>query len=424
MLALGLYVLLEGWRWKIQGLNQKLLKQSVFKKANMPVSKVYLDHNASSSLLNAARETMHKVMDLTGNPSSVHANGRVLANVIETARSHVADLAGADRAQVVFTGSATESITQAIVGSIKAFKLNRVLISAGEHKALVSAAELSGAEVEVIGLDGNGVIDLEALKVALDRADEAGKIVLVAVHWVNNETGVVQDISQIGALVGPSKHFLFVDGVQAFGKMPLDFAKSGMDMLAVAAHKIGGPAGVGALVMKDHCSEVRIIPGGGHEQGRRGGTQSAMLIAGFGAAAGAVGRIWDTDKIDALMSKFEAGISVLGPDVVIFGEKATRMGNVCNFAVPGISSEAMLMALDLKGICVSAGSACSSGKITPSTVLDGMGIEPDIAKCALRVSVGWDSTMEDIELALVALAQIYVRHSKQSELKSFESMGS
>lgn len=381
----------------------------------MHKSRVYLDHNASTPLLDAARGVMHEIMDLGGNPSSVHASGRALANVIDKARSLVADLAGANRTQVVFTGSATEAITQAIIGGVRHFGLDRVIISAGEHKALFSAAELCDCPVEVIGLLANGTIDMEALESALALSDKTQERVLVAVHMVNGETGVVQPIDEICALVGSTSHILFVDAVQGFGKLPIGFEQSEIDMMALSAHKMGGPAGVGALLVKEHCNEVRLIPGGGQEQGRRGGTQSAMLIAGFGAAAGDVSKSFNLERLSKLIQHFETAISGLGEDVIIFGQNAPRVASVSFFAIPGVLSETALMSLDLKGICVSAGSACSSGKMNISTTLEAMGIAPDIAECALRVSVGWNSDEADVESAISAIRQIYNRHKQQNQ---------
>ncbi len=381
----------------------------------MPISKVYLDHNASTPLLPQARDAMMTVLDVTGNPSSVHANGRMLSNAIETARSLVGDLANASREQVVFTGSATEAITQAIVGGVRHFDVAKVIVGATEHQAVHSAAHISGAEVETVGVDENGIIDIEALAHTIDEADRADQTLLIAVQWVNNETGIVQDIEKIGALVGPGRHILFVDGVQAFGKMPIRFDAGGMDMMAVSAHKMGGPAGVGALFVKAHCNEVRLIPGGGQEQGRRGGTQSAMLIAGFGGAASAIKRALKVKTLGKWMELFESQILAMGQDVVIFGRKGKRNGLVCNFAMPGISSETALIGLDLKGICVSAGSACSSGKISPSRVLAAMGVSADMANCALRVSAGWNTDKQDLDDALNEIARIYARSGTKNE---------
>ena len=362
---------------------------------------IYLDHNAASPLLPEARAALVAALELTGNPSSVHAHGRALRNVIDTARGQVAALAGAERKQVVFTGSATEAITQAIVGGARAFATDTVVISAGEHAAVSKAAEATGLPVLTIGLLPNGHIDLDQLARVVSEAE--GNL-LVAMHWVNNETGVVQDMTRVNAIVGPTRHTLFVDAVQAFGKLDLDFAASAPDMMAVSGHKIGAPAGIGALLVKSHADTVRLIPGGGQEQGRRGGTESAALIAAFGAACAAIRGRHEAAGVGGLVARLEAG---LPENAVIFGDG--RLGNVVNFAVPGVKNATAMMALDLMGLSVSSGSACSSGKVGPSHVLAAMGVPADLAECALRVSLGWTSTGEDVDAFLAGYRSILER---------------
>lgn len=358
---------------------------------------------------------MSVAMQMTGNPSSVHGEGRALQNVIEKARSLVAEIAGAKRSEVVFTGSATEAITQAIVGGVRQFKFDRIIISAGEHMAVKSAAEMCDCTVEVISLTAEGRIDLAMLGLLLSEADVAKETVLVALHMVNGETGVIQPVDEIIELVGPSPHILFFDAVQAIGKLKVDFSSRPIDMMAISAHKIGGPAGIGALVMKEHCNDVKLIPGGGQEFGRRGGTQSSILIAGFGGACSAIARKLDTKFMGDLIAKFEAGLRAFKPDAVIFGKGAKRVGTVSNFSLPGISRETVLIGLDLLGISVSAGSACSSGKTSVSPVLISMGVKKEIAECALRLSVGWSSTHEDIDRAIEAIAKICAQFEEKNE---------
>ncbi|MFN4210459.1 MAG: cysteine desulfurase family protein [Devosia sp.] len=362
---------------------------------------IYLDHNAASPLLPEARAALVAGLDLTGNASSVHGHGRALRNLIDTARGQVAALAGAERKQVVFTGSATEAITQAIVGGARAFASEAIVISAGEHAAVSKAAEMTGLPVITIGLLADGSIDLDQLA---ERLQHAGGNLLVALHWVNNETGVVQDMERINALVGPTRHALFIDAVQAFGKLPLDFAASAPDMMAVSGHKIGAPAGIGALLVKAHADGVRLIPGGGQEQGRRGGTEAAALIAAFGAAASAIADRYAAANVPALIARLEAG---LPGDAVVFGGE--RLGNVVNFAVPGVKNATAMMGLDLMGLSVSSGSACSSGKVGPSHVLAAMGVAPELAECALRVSLGWNSTSDDIDAFVAGYRTILER---------------
>jgi len=374
---------------------------------------IYLDHNASAPLLPEARAAMVAALDITGNPSSVHRHGRVLRDLIETARDQVAALAGADRQQVVLTGSATEAITQSIVGSVGALGVDGVIISAGEHAAVAKAAEMAGVPVSVVGLDADGVIDIAQLGGVLAEADTAGRRLLVAVHAVNNETGVVQPLQRIEALVGPTPHYLFVDAVQAFGKLPLEFQSRPTDMMAVSAHKIGGPVGVGALLVKAHADTVRLIPGGGQEQNRRGGTESAALIAGFGAAAAAFPAKYQAANVALLTSALEQGILALAPEATIFGADTDRLGNVVDFAVPGLKASVAMMGLDLMGLSVSSGSACSSGKVGPSHVLKAMGVSPELSECALRVSLGWSSTTDEATAFLSGFADVLGRRQRR-----------
>ena len=373
----------------------------------------YLDHNASAPLLPEARDAVLKALEMTGNPSSVHAHGRALRALVDESRAKVAKLAGATREQVVFTGSATEAITQAIVGGAKALGVEGLVVSAGEHAAVSKAAEATGLPVTTVGLDGNGVLRVEEIAAAMARADSFGAKLLVAVHLVNNETGVMQPIERIEVLVGASPHFLFVDAVQALGKLELDFAARAPDMMAVSAHKIGGPQGIGALLMKGHADQVRLIPGGGQETGRRGGTEAAALIAGFGAAADAFPARYFGARPGDILEGAVRNMRALASDAVIFGEAAERIGNTLNFAIPGLKNSVAMMGLDLGGVSVSSGSACSSGKVGPSHVLRAMGVPPELSECAMRLSVGWNSTMADIDAFAAGLTEVLNRHRER-----------
>jgi cysteine desulfurase len=380
------------------------------KTVRMSAATTYLDHNASAPLLPEARDAVLKALELTGNPSSVHGHGRVLRALVDESRSKVAKLAGATREQVVFTGSATEAITQAIVGGAKALGVEGVVVSAGCHTAALKAAQATGLPVMQVGLDENGVIRVDEIAEAMARS--AGPL-LVAVHLVNNETGVVQPLERVEVLVGASPHFLFVDAVQALGKVELDFSGRAPDMMAVSAHKIGGPQGVGALLMKGHADQVRLIPGGGQETGRRGGTEAAAPIAGFGAAAEVFsGRYREANTREILVNAV-AKLRILAPNTVIFGENAERIGNTLNFAVPGLKNSVAMMGLDLRGISVSSGSACSSGKVGPSHVLRAMGVPAELSECAMRLSVGWNSTMADIDTFIEGLTEVLHRHRER-----------
>ncbi|WMT88718.1 cysteine desulfurase [Pelagibacterium sp. 26DY04] len=373
----------------------------------------YLDHNASAPLLPRAREAMVAALAMTGNPSSVHRPGRALRALIDAARDKVAKAAGAEAKQVVFTGSATEAITQAIVGGVKAFAIDRVIVCATDHAATLKAAEATGVSVRVVGVDKDGLIDIEALGRHIETANLAGEKLLVAFSWVNNETGVIQPRGRIEAMVGPTPHILVIDAVQAFGKRDLDFAASATDMMAISAHKIGGPAGIGALLVKGHADTVRLVPGGGQEQGRRGGTESAALIAGFGAACEGFNEAFSVERIGELVEQFEERLLMVAPDAVIFGRETERIGTTVNFAVPGLKNTVAMMSLDLAGIAVSSGSACSSGKVGRSHVLSAMGVAPELGECGLRVSFGWSSIAEEIDAFFKAYETVLSRHRQK-----------
>jgi len=373
--------------------------------------RVYIDHNAASPLLPEARVAALAAMDLAGNASSVHAEGRAARTLIETARAQVAALAGAEPRQVVFTASASEAIGQALIGSVKALGVTRIIVSDGEHTATLRAADASGADVVSVALLADGTIDMSALRNALAMADAERATALVAVHHVNNETGVVQDVGAICALVGPTPHYLFIDAVQALGKRPLEFAACAADMIAISGHKIGGLAGAGALLLKGHADQVRLVPGGGQELGRRGGSEALVAIAAFGAAASVIeARLAEAGTL-SLCAEFEAGLRRIAPNAVIFAADAERIGNTVCFALPQVSAAVALMALDLAGIAVSSGSACSSGKVGASHVLKAMRVEDGLAASALRASFGWSSETGHVAALLNELERLVVRRS-------------
>ncbi|MGV3651840.1 MAG: cysteine desulfurase family protein [Devosia sp.] len=373
----------------------------------------YLDHNASVPLLPEAREAMVDALALIGNPSSVHAHGRAQRALVEAARDAVALLAGTRRQDVIFTGSATEAIAQAVIGGSKALGVHRLLVGAGEHACVHAASAATGLPITVLGLDPAGLLRIDDLLAALAAADAAGETLLVCVQAANNETGVIQPVAEIERRVGPTRHVLFIDAVQAFGRVPLEFGASATDMMAVSGHKIGAPAGIGALLAKSHCEGVRLVPGGGQEQGRRGGTEPVSLISAFGAAAAAFSGRYHAAGLAGLGESLECGIMALAPDAVIFGQGAPRNPGVVNFAVPGVASSVAMMGLDLAGVSVSSGSACSSGKVAPSHVLAAMGVGRDLAGCALRVSLGWSSTPDDVDAFLNAFEQVLARHRQR-----------
>jgi cysteine desulfurase len=365
----------------------------------------YLDHNASSPLRPEAKEAMRRAMEDGGNPSSVHAAGRAARALIEGARINVARLAGATPAEVVFTASGSEANALALWGGALSGAVGRLLVAAVEHDSVPANAHLTaercGLKLDVLPVDAHGVIRLDVLKDRLVRSRSAGGArPLVAIQAAGNETGVIQPMDAILTLAHAHGALVFSDGVQAAGKADLPQA----DYLTLAAHKIGGPAGAGALIVRAAAPFAPLIGGGGQERGRRAGTENVVGIAGFGAAAAAAADDREAGRVTpVLRDRFEAGLRRLAADATIFGAGVPRLANTSFFAVPGMAAESALMALDLDGVCVSRGAACSAGKVGPSHVLAAMGAAPELVACALRLSLGWNSTAADVEAALSSL---------------------
>lgn len=374
----------------------------------------YLDYHASATLLPAAREVMVDMLDVVGNPSSVHANGRKLRAAIETARDSLALAAGTIRSRVVFTGSATEALTQAIVGGVKNNSISRVLYGAGEHMAVVRAVEATETVAQAVPMLPNGLYDLNWLSLEVGKAGETGERLMIVVQQVNNETAVIQPLADIEDLLRDTNHLLILDAAQGFGKVQFLFDPSRVDAMAISAHKIGGPVGVGALIVKPAMDSAKLIPGGGQEQGRRGGTESAALIAGFGAACVDVSARFAAVREAKLVEQAQEGLLKIAPDVTIFGGDVARTGTALCFAVPTLKNNISLINYDLENVALSAGSACSSGKVSRSHVLSAMGVDDALADCALRLSVGWDSTGDDIERFLTVTKKIVARHQSTS----------
>jgi cysteine desulfurase len=355
----------------------------------------YLDHNATSPLRPEARDAMARALELGGNPSSVHAAGRAARAVVARAREQVAALMGVKPEDVIFTSGGTEANALALRGAVEGAaeageRITRLFVSAIEHDSvLATAAALAecapGLRVETIPVTADGVVDLArtSLREGKGRA-------LVAVMAANNETGVVQPVGDIDTL-------LFVDAVQMPGRF------DNASYVSLSAHKLGGPQGVGALIVKNGAPFAPQLLGGGQERGMRAGTQNVAGIAGFGAAASCA-------RIDtALRDRFESELLRAVPGAAIFGADAARIPNTSNFALPGIAAETALIALDLDGVMVSSGAACSSGKVKPSHVLKAMGVSDALARSALRVSFGWNSTQADADMALASIARLVAR---------------
>lgn len=346
----------------------------------------YLDHNATTPPRPESAEAISHALEAWGNPSSVHAHGRAARRIVEDSRRHVAALAGADPAIVVFTSGGTEANNLALRGCGRA----RILVSAVEHPSVLEAAD----GIEAIPVDGNGIVDLDALRAMLGDGRDA----IVSVMLANNETGVVQPVAEAAELAHAAGALFHCDAVQGAGKIALDFNALGVDMMTLSAHKIGGPKGVGALVVADQVHLAPIIRGGGQERGRRNGTENVPGIAGFGAAAElAAAEVAEGASLAALRDRLESALTEHVPGARIIATDAPRLPNTSCIALPGISAETQVMALDLAGFSVSAGSACSSGKVKASKVLRAMGMGDDIAACAIRVSLGHSNSEADIE---------------------------
>lgn len=362
--------------------------------------RAYFDWNASAMLRPAARTAMIEALALAGNASSVHAEGRAARRLIEEARRAVADLVGAVPRNVVFTSGATEAnmlaLTPALDSEGRKAPRNRLLVSAIEHPSVLSGGRFAAEAVEKIPVTAGGVVDLEALARAVASADRP----LVSVMLASNETGVIQPIRAIADIVHHANGLLHVDAAQGAGRIDCDMAALGADLLTISAHKLGGPQGAGALILRDglHIAEA-AIRGGGQERGMRAGTENVAAIAGFGAAVAAarVSRVAEAAHMVALRDRLEAGIEAITPQAVIFGRAAQRLPNTTLFAVSGIKAETAIIAFDLKGIAVSSGAACSSGKVQPSQVLAAMGVEPALAQGAVRASLGWTTTESDVD---------------------------
>jgi cysteine desulfurase len=358
--------------------------------------RTYLDHNATSPLRPAAREAMRAAMDVEGNASSVHREGRLARKLLDDSRETIAREIGVIAPMISFTSGGSEANNLAI----KSAPVERLLISPIEHPAVIEAAKAARKPAEFIPMTPQGVVDLEALAKLLE-----GPKALVSVMLANNETGVIQPLREIVALAQAHGALVHTDAVQAFGKMPVNFGLLGVDMMTIAAHKVGGPTGIGALVVRDGLPLEPLVHGGGQELRRRAGTENLVGIAGFAAVAKE-----SHLNVKALQAQLEEALA----DAVIFGGDVPRLSNTTNFAHPGMSAETLLMNFDLEGIAVSSGSACSSGKVTKSHVLAAMGVGPDLSKAAIRVSLGWNTTSEHIEHFIAVWRRLLARHKAKA----------
>ncbi|MER9681236.1 cysteine desulfurase [Mesorhizobium sp. M0184] len=381
----------------------------------MAGARAYLDYNASAPLLASARAAVVAALDVAANPSSVHAEGRAARRLIEDARRDVARLVNARAEHVVFTSGATEAASTLLTPDWQmgrgAVRMSRLYVSEADHPCLLNGGRFPAAQVTRIGVDTDGVVRLDVLAEALAQHDKAEGLPLAAIHAANNETGVIQPIGHIAEIVKAAGGILVVDAVQAAGRIPLDMSAGYADYLLLSSHKIGGPKGVGAIVAaSDLMMPKPLVSGGGQEKGHRGGTENLAAIAGFGAAAReASAGLQTIETVRQRRDEIEAIVKTLVPDAEIFGTGTPRLANTTFFAIAGIKAETAQIAFDLAGVALSAGSACSSGKVGPSHVLKAMGYGDGLG--ALRVSIGHATSAEDIELFRSALATIVARQA-------------
>lgn len=370
----------------------------------MSVSRAYLDHNATSPVRPEVAAAVARALELPGNPSSIHREGRNAKAALEAAREHVAALVGAGRGRIVFTSGGTEAANAVLSGALtKAGRPmpTRLLIGATEHPCVTAGHRFAPESVEVVPVLPSGLIDLAALERSLERA--GGEAVLVSIHAANNETGVIQPLAEIVALAkAHGRALVHSDAVQAVGKMPLDFAGLDLDALTLSGHKFAAPKGTGAIVLAEGVTlDQAFVRGGGQESRQRCGTENLPGLVGLGEAA-RIARA-GLSGIDAgLRDSTQTALLRIAPDAVVFGSGAPRLPNTLCFSVPGLDAATALMALDLAGVAISSGSACSSGKVARSTVLAAMGVSPALAAGALRVSFGWNSTESDRSRFLTA----------------------
>src|SRR5579871_496786 len=379
----------------------RLLEMKVL--SYLTLDRVYLDWNATTPLRDEARRAISDALDLPGNASSVHAEGREARKVIEGARAAIAAAVGASPRNVVFTSGGTEANGLALAPNLRRGTgpaAERLLVSAIEHASVLSGGRFPPAAMASIGVTPDGIVDLDDLREAV----ASGPPALVSIMLANNETGAIQPVAEAAAIVHAAGSLLHVDAVQAFGKIAINMTELGADLLTLSAHKIGGPKGVGALVLAEGVSGPEpLLRGGGQEASRRAGTENVAGIAGFGAAA----RIAVVDlqgaarHLDALRKRLEDGLRQT-PGAIVFSDAVGRLHNTTLFTAPGLRAETAVIGFDLAGIAVSSGSACSSGKVQPSHVLEAMGFDSDIAEGAVRLSMGWSTQDADIDRCLEA----------------------
>lgn len=378
--------------------------------------RLYLDYNASAPLLDAARDAVVAALAITGNPSSVHQEGRAARALIEAARRSVAALVNARPDHVFFTSGATEAasmlLTPTYMMGRSPVRLSHLYVSATEHPCMLAGGQFSPEDITVLPVDENGILRLDVLTEKLAAHDKSKGLPLVAVQAANNETGILQPVAEIAKIVKHAGGIYIVDAVQAAGRIPLDITDNCGDYLIISSHKIGGPKGVGAIVaISDLMMPCALVRGGGQEKGHRAGTEALPLIAGFGKAADIARlRLENGGWSPQMRNLLENGIAKIAPDAVVHGQAVERLPNTSFVSLEGQKAETVQIAFDLGGIALSAGSACSSGKVGPSHVLTAMGQENGPG--AIRISLAPDTDMEAVKHFLAVLTQIVKRHKQ------------
>ena len=368
---------------------------------------VYLDHAATTPIFDVAVKAMTDALTKVGNPSSLHTEGRSTRKDVEDARELIAKSVGCLPSEVIFTGSGTEADNAAIKGLFWKSGKKLILISAIEHHAVLDPArwlvEHEGAELIEIPVDKNGVIDLDYLKDLV--AKRGSEIALISVMHSNNETGVIQPIAEVVKIAGSIP--VHTDAVQSFTKTPLSYKELGVTSMAISAHKVGGPHGIGALILQRAYEIPALLHGGGQEREIRSGTLNAPAIVAFAAAAAS--KIYEASKVQELRERFEAGLLSSAPSAYINGVDAKRLPGISNVTFPGTQSDSLLLLMDSMKVSCSTGAACSAGVHRPSHVLLAMGHNEISAQSSLRFSLGANSTAADVDFALSVLPTVIER---------------
>ncbi|WGS17547.1 cysteine desulfurase family protein [Bradyrhizobium sp. ISRA463] len=385
--------------------------------------RVYFDWNATTPLRPEAKAAMAAAWELSGNPSSVHSEGRKARRLVEDARAAVAKAVGGRPQDVVFSSGGTEANALALMPGLRrgtSAPVTRLLASAVEHASVLAGGRFAPNAIGSIGVTRSGVVDLDRLRSLLNE----GPTALVSVMLANNETGAIQPVAEVAEIVHRAGGLLHVDAIQAFGKIPFDLASTQADLLSLSAHKIGGPKGVGALVLAEGVEGLEaLLRGGGQELGRRAGTENVAGISGFGAAAKTAMAALKADaaRVRGLRDRLEHGLRQT-PGLVVFSDDVKRLPNTVLFTAPGMRAETAVIGFDLSGVAVSSGSACSSGKVQPSHVLAAMGYRQGLTQGAVRLSLGWSTNETDVDLTLKAwrkLADTLVKGSDETQLELF-----